>query len=150
MKGNALTRSIQLGVKSLLLHKLRSLLTSLGVLFGVSSVIAMLAIGEGASQAAQEQIKQLGSQNVILRSVKPPDNPNGDQQTRVVTYGLTHHDYLRVVDTFPWVKQAVALRQLQQEVRYQDRMARPRVLATEAGYQATTTLSVNTRNETSD
>jgi len=138
MKGNALTRSIQLGVKSLLLHKLRSLLTSLGVLFGVSSVIAMLAIGEGASQAAQEQIKQLGSQNVILRSVKPPDNPNSDQQTRVVTYGLTHNDYLRVVDTFPWVRSAVALRQLQQEVRYQDRLARPRILATEAGYQTTT------------
>ena len=66
-------RSIRLGVRSLLVHKLRSALTTLGVLFGVSSVIAMLAIGEGASEEAQEQIRRLGSQNVILRSIKPQD-----------------------------------------------------------------------------
>ena len=48
-----LERAVRLGVRSLLLHKLRSALTTLGVLFGVSSVIAMLAIGEGASEEAQ-------------------------------------------------------------------------------------------------
>ena len=52
-----LERSVRLGVRSLLVHKLRSALTTLGVLFGVSSVIAMLAIGEGASEEAQEQIR---------------------------------------------------------------------------------------------
>ena len=67
-------RTVRLGVRSLLLHKLRSALTTLGVLFGVSSVVAMLAIGEGASAEAQEQIRRLGSQNVILRSVKPPED----------------------------------------------------------------------------
>ena len=66
-------RSVRLGVKSLLLHKLRSALTTLGVLFGVSSVIAMLAIGEGASYEAQEAIKNLGSNNIIIRSLKPPE-----------------------------------------------------------------------------
>jgi putative ABC transport system permease protein len=70
---STLVRTIRLGVGSLMLHKLRSVLTMLGVLFGVSSVIAMLAIGEGASQQAQEQIRQLGSQNVILSSVKTPE-----------------------------------------------------------------------------
>ena len=138
MMSNVLTRSIQLGVKSLLLHKLRSLLTTLGVLFGVSSVIAMLAIGEGASEEAQEQIRQLGSQNVILRSVKPPDDANNDQETRVVRHGLTHNDFLRVVETFPWVKHAVPLRQLQQAVRYREVELNPRVLATEAGYHEAT------------
>ena len=44
-----LKRSIILGVKSLWMHKLRSLLTAMGIVFGVCSVIAMLAIGEGAS-----------------------------------------------------------------------------------------------------
>ena len=66
--------TIRLGVKSLLLHKLRSILTMLGIIFGVCSVIAMLAIGEGASYEAQEAIKRLGSQNIILRSVKPPED----------------------------------------------------------------------------
>jgi len=46
---NPLIRAVRTGVSSLALHKLRALLTTLGVLFGTSSVIAMLAIGEGAS-----------------------------------------------------------------------------------------------------
>ena len=55
-------RTIQLGIKSLLLHKLRSGLTMLGIIFGVCSVIAMLAIGEGASYEAQEAIKKTRQQ----------------------------------------------------------------------------------------
>lgn len=66
-------RTVQLGIRSLWLHRLRSLLTVLGIVFGVCSVIAMLAIGEGASWEAQEQIKNLGSQNILLRSVKPAE-----------------------------------------------------------------------------
>ena len=42
----------------------------MGIVFGVASVIAMLAIGEGASYEAQQQIKNLGSQNIILTSEK--------------------------------------------------------------------------------
>ena len=45
----------------------------LGIIFGVCSVIAMLAIGEGASYEAQEAIKKLGSNNIIIRSLKPPE-----------------------------------------------------------------------------
>jgi ABC-type lipoprotein release transport system permease subunit len=63
--GARLKRAVRLGLKSLWLHRLRSLLTMLGIVFGVCSVIAMLAIGEGASHEAQEQIKNLGSQNII-------------------------------------------------------------------------------------
>ncbi len=61
-------RTVRLGVSSLLLHKLRSSLTMLGLLFGVSSVIAMLAVGEGASHEALEQIKSLGATNIMVRS----------------------------------------------------------------------------------
>ena len=50
--------TVRLGIKSLMLHKLRSSLTMLGIIFGVCSVIAMLAIGEGASYEAQEAIKK--------------------------------------------------------------------------------------------
>ncbi|HBJ83316.1 MAG TPA: ABC transporter ATP-binding protein, partial [Verrucomicrobiales bacterium] len=51
-----LWRTVSLGIKTIWLHKLRSFLTALGVVFGVASVVAMLAIGEGASHEAQEQI----------------------------------------------------------------------------------------------
>ncbi|MEX0884927.1 MAG: ABC transporter permease [Phycisphaeraceae bacterium] len=90
-----LVRNVHLGVKTLMLHKLRSLLTMLGVVFGVGSVIAMLAVGEGASAEAMEQIRRLGSQNIILRSRQPTE----DQQTeraRMSIYGLTYEDDERI------------------------------------------------------
>lgn len=126
----AFLRTVRLGFKSLMVHKLRALLTTLGVLFGVSSVIAMLAIGEGASEEAQQQIRELGSQNVILRGVKPPDDVASAQTTRVVVYGLTREDLARCEQSFPWVRRAVPVKQLQQEVRLGERAGNPRILAT--------------------
>src|SRR5438093_9800726 len=101
-----LRRAVRLGVKSLWLHRLRSLLTVLGIVFGVCSVIAMLAIGEGASYEAQEQIKNLGSQNIILRSVKPPEEQkvsDKGSQSYVLQYGLTYTDIKRIKSTIPGV-----------------------------------------------
>ena len=66
-----LVRDIQLGIKNLLLHKLRSFLTMLGLVFGVGSVIAMLAVGEGASEVALEQIRKLGSRNITVNCIAP-------------------------------------------------------------------------------
>ncbi len=84
--------TVRLGVKSLMLHKLRSVLTMLGIIFGVCSVIAMLAIGEGASYEAQQAIKKLGSQNIIVRSVKPPEDAKQSSGRRgfAIDYGLTY------------------------------------------------------------
>jgi len=102
-----LRRIVRLGVKTLWLHKLRSLLTMLGIVFGVCSVIAMLAIGEGASHEAQEQIKNLGSQNIILRRVKPPEEQkvsDRNQQSYVLQYGLTYADVKRIRATINGVR----------------------------------------------
>jgi putative ABC transport system permease protein len=101
-----LRRTIRLGTRSLWLHRLRSLLTVLGIVFGVCSVIAMLAIGEGASFEAQEQIKNLGSQNIIVRSVKPPEEQkvsDKGSQNYVLEYGLTYKDVNRIRATIPGV-----------------------------------------------
>jgi len=127
-------RTFRLGVKSLMLHKLRSMLTTLGMLFGVASVVAMLAIGEGASKEAQEQIKQLGSHNIILRSVKPPDDPISNQDTRVSNYGLTNADFDRISQTFPWAEDVVPMRILQQEVRFEEQALNPRIISTVPNY----------------
>ncbi|MBP8258466.1 MAG: ABC transporter permease [Verrucomicrobia bacterium] len=97
-------RVVRLGLKSIWLHRLRSLLTVLGIVFGVCSVIAMLAIGEGASYEAQEQIKSLGSQNIILRSVKPPEDEKASaSRNMVLDYGLTYPDIRRIQMTIPGV-----------------------------------------------
>ncbi|MEQ1894854.1 MAG: ABC transporter permease [Planctomycetota bacterium] len=139
MKPRSFSQVIATGVRSLMLHKLRSLLTTLGVLFGTSSVIAMLAIGEGASFEAQRQYKELGSQNVILRSVKPPEIPNqSTTRSRVLTYGLTDMDLARVEETFPGIDRLVPVRELQQEVRNGANVIDARVLATQPVWQEVT------------
>ena len=99
-----LKRTVQLGIKSLWLHRLRSMLTVLGIVFGVCSVIAMLAVGEGASSEAQEQIKRLGSTNVIVRSVKPvEERPPTSGRGYAIVYGLTYRDIREIDDTIPAV-----------------------------------------------
>src|ERR1044072_6043055 len=106
LSAKRLQRTVRLGIKSLWLHRLRSLLTALGIVFGVCSVIAMLAIGEGASYEAQERIKNLGSQNIIVNSVKPPDEQKVSDRTSqsyVLQYGITYQDVKRIHATIPGV-----------------------------------------------
>src|SRR5690242_15725427 len=106
LSAKRLQRTVRLGIRSLWLHRLRSLLTALGIVFGVCSVIAMLAIGEGASYEAQEQIKNLGSQNIIINSIKPPDDEkvsDRNSQSYVLQYGLTYQDVQRIRATIPGV-----------------------------------------------
>jgi len=112
-----LKRTIKLGLKSLWLHKLRSGLTALGIVFGVASVVAMLAIGEGASQEAQEQIKKLGSHNVIISSVKPPGETSAQTSgNSMVEYGITYDDLERIETTIPEVDVVVPVRELTRSV----------------------------------
>jgi putative ABC transport system permease protein len=113
--------TVRLGIKSLMLHKLRSMLTMLGIIFGVCSVIAMLAIGEGASYEAQEAIKKLGSQNIILRSVKPADEArqSGNTGRRMgIKYGLTYEDGGRLQSTIPGVLRVLPMRIIRENVRF--------------------------------
>lgn len=64
-----LSHNIAIAAESMLHNRLRALLTSLGIIFGVGSVISMLAIGNGAQQEILEQIKLLGANNVIITPV---------------------------------------------------------------------------------
>lgn len=112
-----LRRTVSLGFKSLWLHRLRSLLTVLGIVFGVCSVIAMLAVGEGASHEAQEQIRRLGSNNIILRSIKPEEDRSvSSEQSRVLEYGLTYADIRRIRDMIPGVTLTVPGRIIRSQV----------------------------------
>jgi len=95
------------------------LLTVLGIVFGVCSVIAMLAIGEGASYEAQEKIKSLGSQNIILRSIKPPEEQkvsDRGSQSYVLQYGLTYTDVKRIRATIPGVTVVLPARNIRDYV----------------------------------
>ncbi len=127
-----LLNTVRLGVKNLLLHKMRSALTMLGIIFGVASVIAMLAIGEGASYEAQQAIKELGSNNVIIRSVKPPeeDQASGGQQGLAVAYGLTYRDADRIRATIPAIDEVFPMRIFRENVRFDTRQIQAQVTGT--------------------
>jgi putative ABC transport system permease protein len=85
-------QDLNMGLQNLLLHKLRSLLTMLGMIFGVAAVIAMLSIGAGARQQAMAFIEQLGVRNLI---VEAQESVSWDdlQKVRKTSKGLTLQDY---------------------------------------------------------
>ncbi len=85
----------RLSFHNLLLHKIRSMLTSLGVIFGVGSVIAMLAISEGAKRTSLAQIEAMGIDKIIVYSRKPPvtgKNQSSDRGSVADAYGLNTID----------------------------------------------------------
>ncbi|CAN5567678.1 ABC transporter permease [soil metagenome] len=127
---NFLFETFRLGIKNLRLHKLRSLLTALGIIFGVAAVIIMVAIGEGTKRAALEQVEQLGARNILLRSVPPPESQQASQRTqRVLDYGLKRLD-LKRVSTLPGLANVVPLRNTEQNVVRGDVRAAANAVAT--------------------
>jgi len=83
---------LQLGFENLLIHKLRSLLTMLGMIFGVAAVVSMLSIGAGAQQKVMAFIEQLGVRNLIVEA-KEANNYQELQKVRRTSPGLTFADY---------------------------------------------------------
>jgi ABC-type antimicrobial peptide transport system permease subunit len=98
-----------MGVKNLLLHPLRSLLTVLGIFIGVASVIWLLAIGEGISAKAQQQIEELGANNIILTTTLPPPQQGASRPT---PFGVTEADYQNLLATVPTLEKAIPIREL--------------------------------------
>jgi putative ABC transport system permease protein len=86
---------LMLGLENLRAHKLRSLLTMLGMIFGVAAVVAMLSIGAGAQQEVMAFIEQLGVRNLIVEAREAPDNQTL-QKVRQLSAGLSFKD-LRVI-----------------------------------------------------
>lgn len=128
-----LYQNIESGVKNLLLHKLRSMLTMLGMVFGVASVIAMLSIGEGASKQALDDIRKLGSTNIIITSIKPTeDEAAASVRSFLSVYGLLYQDEVRVRESFQTVEKTVPVKIIRKEGRLNDRSLELRLVGTTA------------------
>jgi len=124
-------RELASGIQTLMLHKLRSLLTMLGVVFGVGSVVAMLAVGEGASMEALEQIRKLGSNNIIISSVKSMDEETSSTTRSFISiYGLTYQDHERIQESFSTVKKNVPVKLMRKASRLGKRSLDLRVVGT--------------------
>jgi putative ABC transport system permease protein len=131
MRQTKIVRNIWLGIENLLLHKLRSFLTMLGVVFGVGSVVAMLSVGEGASKEALSQIRKLGSTNIIISSVKPAeDEAMSTMRSMMSVFGLTYDDHRRLSASFANVHQTAPVKLVRKECRLHERSMELRVVGT--------------------
>lgn len=88
---------IKMGLSSLLVHKLRSLLTMLGMIFGVGAVVAMLSITEGAQKEMMSYIDLLGVNNIIIEAKEAVDR-NELQARRAISPGMSFRDFRSITE----------------------------------------------------
>jgi putative ABC transport system permease protein len=98
---------IRIALESILSNKLKSMLTALGIIFGVAAVISMLAIGKGAQQEILDQIKMVGVNNILISPIvqeKDASQEEGEKQLNKFSRGLTLLDVEAIRSTIPAVK----------------------------------------------
>lgn len=99
---------IEIAVESIISNKLKSMLTALGIIFGVAAVIAMLAIGKGAKQEIMEQMKMVGVNNILINPIiqdqSSSSTDESEKQTKKFSRGLSMLDVDAIHETLPSVK----------------------------------------------
>ncbi len=128
------SESLRIGIRSILVHKLRSFLTTLGVIFGVAAVIAMLSIGEGAKRAAVEQIKLLGTNNIRVNYVKLTGD-QAEEAEQKLSRGLTYHDGQLIRENLPNVKGVAPVRFVEISILLGNKESTGRVVGTDEVYE---------------
>ena len=98
---------IEIAIESIVSNKLKSMLTALGIIFGVAAVIAMLAIGNGAKQEIMEQMEMVGVNNILINPVIADASSAGDdgeREQRKFSRGLNMLDVEAIKETLPSVR----------------------------------------------
>jgi len=99
--------NLYIAIDAVIANKMRSLLTALGIIFGVAAVIAMLAIGNGAQQEILDQIKLVGVNNIVIRPIieqkeeKLNEQAGGKKEKKKFSPGLTIRDVHSITSTIP-------------------------------------------------
>jgi putative ABC transport system permease protein len=102
-----LLANLYIAIDAVIANKMRSLLTALGIIFGVAAVIAMLAIGNGAQQEILDQIKLVGVNNIVIRPIieqkeeKLNAEASGKKEKKKFSPGLTIRDVHSITSTIP-------------------------------------------------
>ena len=129
--------SLATAIKGLSLHKLRTFLTMLGVIFGVAAVIAMVSIGAGAKQEAIRQIELMGMNSIYVR----PKELHGDalrEAKRKSPDGLVLQDVVSIKKICPLIEQIAAIKEVDEEIHYRGRSPESNVIGTEPSYLTVT------------
>lgn len=100
--------NLTIAVGAVIANKLRSLLTALGIIFGVAAVIAMLAIGNGAQQEILDQIKLVGVNNIVIKPVIEQEEEKiedgvGKKEKKKFSPGLTMRDVRSIQASLPFL-----------------------------------------------
>lgn len=99
---------IVIGFEAIIANKLKSILTALGIIFGVAAVISMMAIGNGAEQEILEQIKMVGVNNIIVTPTQVSANGTEESETdqpggKKFSKGLTLLDLKAMQEVIPTI-----------------------------------------------
>ncbi|MEC7679609.1 MAG: ABC transporter permease [Planctomycetota bacterium] len=115
------SKDVRVGLKTLLMHPLRSMLTILGIFIGVARVIWLLAISEGIADKANSQIEELGAKNIIVMTSRPSSDELDGK--KVYYYGLTEEDCWLLEKNIPSVDLVIPFyRNNGRQFRYADRV----------------------------
>ena len=125
MFGELITEAL----RNLMRHKLRSLLTALGIIFGIASVVSMVSAGEGARREILEQIRELGTTNIIINATKPPAEQNAKKAegSYVMHYGLTFRDLRQIRATLPAVTEALPVHDVKDWIWFRSRRVEAKI-----------------------
>jgi putative ABC transport system permease protein len=122
--------NIGIALDAIKTNKLKSSLTGLGIMFGVSAVISMLAIGSGAKQEILKQIETLGSNNIVIDARYEENKQEGDeeeenssngQESKKFTPGLNRIDYEAIKEIVPGLHKISPEIILNSQIIYRDK-----------------------------
>jgi len=125
--------AIQTGLSELLSHKMRSMLTMLGVIFGVAAVIAMVSIGEGAKQEALDQIRQMGIDVIHVKRASI-SGELADKAEERSPYGLKYSDAQSIANVCSYAKRVVPTREVFADVKVGEKPVSVKIVGTTPDY----------------
>lgn len=126
--------SLRLGMRGLLGNKLRTLLTMLGIIFGVGAVISMLSISEGAKEETIQQIELLGTNNIIIN--KEIVEASNDKSS-AFSPGLSMDDVKSILEINPYVESVTPQIDIEKQIVYKSKIEKFNIIGTTVNYPET-------------
>jgi putative ABC transport system permease protein len=137
----SLIENIRMALSSVLAHKMRSILTMLGIIIGVAAVIIVVAIGQGGEQMIKSEIT--GASNTVDVYYEPPEDEMQADDLSMMGEPIFTEDDIKALSTIPGVKNVVASSSMGMGIRYRDKESNTTVNAINEGYIEVNQLEVS-------
>ena len=133
--------NIQIGLRALMSYKMRSLLTMLGIIFGVAAVISMVSIGEGARMETIRQIELMGTNTIRVKAVTL-EGTEKDRAKQLYPDGITLDDAHYLLNLTNYIKYAIPLKEANLKVRLGSKFPKSKVVGTSPEYPLLTNFQI--------